>query len=82
MVMPHTMVALAPIVHPRFRSGGLVKRMPVHLRARIGDVGQNARRSEKDIIFDHRARVDRNIVLNLDIVSDDTFRRRHSRFDR
>src|SRR5271166_2904730 len=48
--------------------GRFVQRVPVHLGAWIGDVRQNARWSQKDVVFDHSACVDRHIVLNLDVV--------------
>src|SRR5438094_5321026 len=53
------------------QTGDLIQRMPIHLGARISDIRQDTRRSKKDIILNHHARVDRNIVLDLDIASDD-----------
>src|SRR6266566_3498505 len=51
--------------------GGLIQRVPVDLSARVCDIRQDTRRSKKDIILNHHARVERNIVLDLDIASDD-----------
>src|SRR5437016_3696640 len=50
--------------------GGLVQRVPVDLGARVDDVRQDTRRSEKHIIVNHHTRIDRDIVLNLDVVAD------------
>jgi hypothetical protein len=44
--------------------------MAVNLRPRIGDVGQHTRRSEKHVILDRCACIDRNIVLNFHIAAD------------
>ena len=46
------------------------KRVPIHLRAGIRNVGQNARRSEEHVVFNHHACIDRHVVLNFDVVSD------------
>ena len=50
--------------------GRLVKAVPFDLRARVGDVGQDARGPEEDIIFNDGAGVDGDVVLNLDVVPD------------
>ncbi len=49
--------------------GLLIQRMPVHLRAGIGDVGQHAGRPKKYIVLHHRAGINRNVVLNFDVVA-------------
>ena len=54
----------------------LVQGMPVDLGTRVGDVGQNAGGPEEDVVLDRRARVDRDVVLDLDVVADDAPRRR------
>src|ERR1039457_2467323 len=48
----------------------LVKGVPVHLGARITDVGQHARWTEENVVLNHRAGVHRDVVLNLDVVPD------------
>src|SRR5262249_24449467 len=40
------------------------------LAARVDDVGKNAGRPKKDIVFDDGAGVERYVVLNLDVVAD------------
>src|ERR1039458_6186195 len=45
--------------------------MAVHLRARIRDVGENARWSQKHIILDHCSGIYPDVILNLDIIADD-----------
>ena len=50
--------------------GLLVKALPADLRARVGDVGQHAGGAEENVILDHRARVDRHVVLRLHVASD------------
>ena len=50
--------------------GRLVKAVPSDLRARIGDVSQNARGAEEDIVFNDGAGVDGDVVLDLHVVPD------------
>ena len=45
--------------------------MAIHLATRIGHVGKYAGGTEENIIFDDCAGVNRNIVLDLDVTSDD-----------
>lgn len=48
-----------------------IKRVADHLRAGVGDVGQDAGRAEEDVRFDGDAFIDRDIVLDLDVVAYD-----------
>src|SRR5215210_3069562 len=44
--------------------------MPAHLGTRIGDVGQHAGRAQEYIVLQHCTRVDRDIILNLNVPAD------------
>src|ERR1039458_3774165 len=44
--------------------------MAIHLGAGIGDIGQDAGRAEKNIVFDHDPGVDGDVVLDFYVVSD------------
>src|SRR5207249_2550359 len=56
---------------PALQPDDLVERVSIHLGSRIGDIGQHAGGSEKDVVFDDHARVDGHVVLNLDVAADD-----------
>ncbi len=51
--------------------GLFVQAVPVDLAAGIGNVGQNTGWSQENIVFDDRAGVDGDVVLDLDVVADD-----------
>src|SRR6185437_10552529 len=55
----------SPLEYCRF-----VQRVPVHLRTRIADVGKNAGGAEEYVVFNDRAGVDGDVVLNFDVVAD------------
>jgi hypothetical protein len=48
-----------------------IQRVPIDLRSGVGDVGQDARRTEKNVVFHHGTRIDGYVVLDLDVVADD-----------
>ena len=48
-----------------------VQRVAVHLRPGIGDIRQHARWSEKYVVFNHHTCINRYIVLDFDVASDD-----------
>src|SRR5687768_11251696 len=50
--------------------GLLILPMPYDLRSWIDDIGKHTGWSAKHIVFEFNARVDRHIVLDLDVVAD------------
>ena len=54
-----------------------VESLPVHLRARIGHIGQHAGGAEKNVILDDRSTIHGDIVLNLDVVANGHIGRNH-----
>jgi len=56
---------------PATDHGLLVEVVPVDLAAGIGDVGQNTGRPQEDVVLNRGSRIDRDVVLNLDVVADD-----------
>ena len=55
---------------PAPQHGLLIKRVADNLGSRIADVGQNAGRTEENVVFDLRSGVNRHVILNLDVVTD------------
>ena len=49
--------------------GLFIKRMAKDLGTRIGDIGQDAGRTEENIIFNFRTGINRYVVLNFYIIS-------------
>ena len=49
--------------------GGFIKIPALHLAAWVGHVGEDAARTEKDIVFNDDAGVNRHVILNFDVRS-------------
>src|SRR4051812_8624048 len=47
------------------KQGAFIKSVPVDLRTRVAHVGQHTRGTQKYIIFNGHARIDRDIILNF-----------------
>ena len=69
------MVALAPMLAPRFDQRLPVLVLARHVAARIDDVGEHHRRPAEHVVFEDHAGVERHVVLDLDVVADDHVRR-------
>ena len=71
MVTPQTIVALAPIVAPRFTNVESYSSIVLgNSTSRIDDVCEHRRRPTENVVFDGDLLVDRDIVLDFDVVSD------------
>src|SRR5205085_9788464 len=49
------------------QDGPLVEAMAIDLRTRVRHVREDTRRTEEDVVLDHRSCVDRDVVLDLDV---------------
>lgn len=51
--------------------GFLIQGMPDHLRTRIGNIGQDAGRTEENVVLDGRTGVDGDVILDFYVIPDD-----------